>query len=68
MNQVRLNHIMLLHVHKDRTDALDLIEIANQFVDGSDHRMTIFGTFKDTDFRNSSTLVESKSTQVFFAK
>ena len=28
----RLNHLMMLHVHKDRTDALTLVDVANDFV------------------------------------
>ena len=28
----RLNHLMMLHVHKDRTDALTLVDVANEFV------------------------------------
>ena len=28
----RLNHLMMLHVHKDRTDALTLVDLANDFV------------------------------------
>ena len=27
----RMNHPMMLHVHKDRTDALTLVDIANEF-------------------------------------
>ena len=46
MSQVRLNFLMVLHVHKEFTDHLDLIETANQFVSNksADHRLTIFGT------------------------
>ena len=32
MTQRRLNHLMLLHVHKDKTDNMDLNEISNDFV------------------------------------
>ena len=28
----RLNHLMMLHVHKDRTDAITLVDVANDFV------------------------------------
>ena len=28
----RLNHRMMLHVHKDGTDALTLVDVANDFV------------------------------------
>lgn len=46
MSQERLNHLMILHVHKDTTDTLDLKSIANEFVGESEHRASIFGTFK----------------------
>ena len=42
MSQDRLNHIILLHCHKDLTDSLDLIAVANQFVDLSSRRLGIF--------------------------
>ena len=38
MSKQRLNHLMLLDVHKSHTDDLDLIDIVNDFIDGSDHR------------------------------
>ena len=41
----RLNHLMLLHVHKERTDALDLEEAAREFIVNSEHRQRIFGAF-----------------------
>ena len=31
MTQNRLNHIVLLHTHKHRTDQLDLTEVASDF-------------------------------------
>ena len=31
MTQARLNTLMVLHVHKDLTDSLDLIEVARDF-------------------------------------
>ena len=51
MGQSRLNSVMLLHTHKDRTDALSVVELGNAFVDvtSSDHRRSIFGTFTDAD-------------------
>ncbi len=45
MGQERLNHLMVLHVHKELTDDLDLISIANEFVGDSEHRLKLFGTF-----------------------
>ena len=38
---------MVLHVHKKRTDKVDLITVANEFVDGSATRLTRFGCFDD---------------------
>ena len=49
MTQTRLNSIIILSTYNHLTDKLDLIEIANQFVRGSEHRMTIFGTFSQSD-------------------
>ena len=40
---------MLLHIHKGRTDSLSLIHVANDFLQGSDHRHTLFGTLTDSD-------------------
>ena len=34
MGDSRLNHLMMLHVHKDRTDALTLVDVANDFIEG----------------------------------
>ena len=31
--------------HKEHTDSLDLKEVANDFVSGSDHHIHFFGTF-----------------------
>lgn len=45
MAQSRLNHLMLLHVHKEQCDRLDLDQCANDFCSKSEHRMNIFGTF-----------------------
>ena len=45
MKQARLNHLMLLHVHKEMTDTLDLIACANDFISGNDHRRQVFGKF-----------------------
>ena len=28
----RLNHLMLLHVHKELADGIDMVEVANLFV------------------------------------
>ena len=38
MSQVRLNHVMLLHIHKERTDKLRLLDVANCFISVNDRR------------------------------
>lgn len=45
MSQQRMNNLMLLHVHKDIVDSLDLKCVANDFVADSKHRLKIFGKF-----------------------
>ena len=45
MKQERLNHLLLLHVHNDKTDGLECSEVAKAFVGDSEHRLTIFGRF-----------------------
>ena len=50
MSQQRLNNLMLLAVHQSLTDKLDLIQVANEFVEQSEHRLAIFGKFQKSDF------------------
>ena len=51
MSQQCLNHLMLLHVHKSQTDELNLIDVANDFIDANDHRKNIFGSqFSQSDY------------------
>ena len=38
MSQTRLNHCMLLHVHKERTDKLDILQVASEFVSANERR------------------------------
>ena len=45
MSQERLNNLLVLHVHKDITDTLDLRAICNEFVGDSEHRCKLFGKF-----------------------
>ena len=49
MLPTRFNSISILNFHKDRTDKLDLIKIANAFVPSDDNRMRIFGKFTKDD-------------------
>ena len=39
MKQPRLNHVMLLHTHKESLDRLDLDVIGNEFVSSSEQRI-----------------------------
>ena len=66
MKQQRLNHVMMMHIHKEQTDALDLIDVGNDFVDGSEHRLLIFGKFEHTDNKRSQVTVKNKCIQVSF--
>jgi hypothetical protein len=59
MSQNRLNHTMVLHVHKEKTDALNMIDVANEFVQGSSHRENIFGKFTAIDLRAKNVPVRS---------
>ena len=43
MSQTVFNNLMLLHVHKDKTDQIDLHNIANQFIDVNSRRKNFFG-------------------------
>ena len=45
MGQERLNHLLMLPVHKEYTDELDFTAVANEFVSDSEHRLSIFGKF-----------------------
>ena len=42
MGQQRLNHLMVLHVHKDITDEIPLKEIADEFIGDSEHNTNIW--------------------------
>ena len=42
---------IVLHIHKEHLDTMSLIDIANDFVKDSDHRMHVFGQFHQSDMR-----------------
>ena len=46
MTQQRLNHCMFLHIHQDRTDTLNLRDIAEEFIQKNERRIGYFGHFK----------------------
>jgi hypothetical protein len=43
MSQERLNNLMILHIHQDLTDLLDLEAVARDFVSLNDSRRDLFG-------------------------
>ena len=43
MSQGSLNHLMVLHLHKDLTDDLVLTDVASEFVSKCDRRLQVFG-------------------------
>ena len=45
MTQVRLNNLLILHVHKRIADDLDIAACLNEFVSDSEHRLSVFGKF-----------------------
>ena len=45
MCQSRLNHVMLLNIHQEKPDALSMDDIAEEFIQGNDHRLGLFGHF-----------------------
>ena len=58
----RLNHLMMLHVHKDRTDAPTLVDVANDLVGENENRKQLFGKFSANDIPNKF-IISSKSMQ-----
>ena len=49
MSQEWLNDLLVLYTHRDYTDCLELIAVANEFVSLSEHRIQIFGNFTEDD-------------------
>ena len=45
MNQTRLNWCMILHIHNDDTDKLNIVDVAHEFVSRNSTRSNIFGRF-----------------------
>ena len=41
-----MNHLIVLHVHKSLTDTLDLVKVANKFVERREGGKAIFRTYK----------------------
>ena len=45
MAQQRLNHCMVLHIHREQTEQLDLTDIAKEFIGRNERRKLFFGNF-----------------------
>ena len=45
MTQMRLNNLMVLHVPRNRTDALDLTSIGKEFIALKETQARLFGQF-----------------------
>ncbi len=58
--QVRLNWYMILHVHNDETDSLDLKAIANEFVSRNSSRRNILETLFPCEYNYIDTLLQLK--------
>ena len=58
----RLNHLTMLHVLKDRTDALTLVDVANDLAGEKENRKQLFGKFSANDIPNKFS-ISFKSTQ-----
>ena len=56
MSQERLNYL-LLSTHKEKTDTLDLIKVANDFCEGNRDRFSSFGVFAEEDFLKLSPIL-----------
>ena len=57
MLQERLNYLMLLHVRKEWTDALDMQAVLTEFIGESELRCDIFTAYKTVFEQNESDAV-----------
>lgn len=48
MTQERFSNLTILNSHKERTEKLCLVDIANEFAKRNDNRKRNFGIFKDS--------------------
>ena len=46
MTQKRLNKVIMLHCHKDKTDELDLVAVAKVFASANESRISFFGHYE----------------------
>ena len=60
MTNCRLNNLMVLSVHKELLDSLDLISVGNDFVSKNQRRKNMFGTFIAQDVLSTCNKKECK--------
>ena len=53
MTQTRFSNLTILNTHKQRTDKLCLIDVANEFAALNENQKSNFGTFKESDLKMS---------------
>ena len=51
MKKKRFNSLAILHEHKELTDKIDLIKVANAFADKFDDRLRTYGRFTSKDIQ-----------------
>ena len=51
--QIRFSNLTILDTHKQRTNKLCLVAVANEFVALNDNRKGNFGTFRESDLKIS---------------
>ena len=56
----RLNHLMLLQVHKELADGIDMLEVANLLAGDNQRRKQMFGKFSKNDLPMKSTFVSTE--------
>ena len=59
---------MVLHVQKKRTDKLDLITVASEFVYSSETRLAHLGCFDGTDRRRKNVQVKTQFVKISLIK
>ena len=56
----RLNHLMLLQVHKELADGIDMLEVTNLLVGDNQRRKQMFGKFSKNDLPMKSTFASTE--------
>ena len=62
----RMNHLMVLHVHKQRIDNTRLIDVANEFVEKAEGRKLILGQFTNRDLAAKNSVADTTTTTIYF--